>query len=258
MPCDAFEDCVPLNHDNSCHPLSGIQVNRLERMTNLQALLRTRESCTARELAHELGVSERTVLRDLSTLREQGVPVEAQSGPGGGLRLDPNRSVVAVRFALDEVIALWLAAKLSVSDASSPWGSAAVRALRKVQASLPKERARTLREVVSRIVIGRPASPRIYAELGKPSRDLFPAIERCFAEGRGLGFDYIDRHGTPSSRVVEPHGLFVEAPAWYLLCRDVKQSTVRLFRIDRMRRAQVLPEHRFTPDLDAAVREWKR
>ena len=229
---------------------------RVGRLPALQALLRARESATARQLAEELGVSERTVHRDLALLREQGVPIESEPGPGGGFRLERDRGVVAVHFALGEVIALWLAAKLSAAAAGSPWGHAARGALDKVLASLPKERARELRALSRRVVIGRPASPRIYAELGTPALAAIAAVERAFAEGVCLALDYEDRGGRATSRTVEPHGLLVEMPAWYLLCRDLEKRAVRMFRLDRIRRARALAGRPFQPDLEAVYREY--
>ncbi len=225
---------------------------------DLQNLLRARESATIRELARDLGVSTRTVIRDLATLREHGVPIETESGPGGGVRLERDRGVVAVHFALDELIALWLSATLSASAMSAPWSEAAKRGLNKVLASLPRDRARTLRALVKRVVVGRPASPRIYAELGPIAPDLLTQVERCFTKNRCLAFDYVDRHGKATHRTVEPHGLVVETPAWYLLCRDVEKSTPRLFRIDRIRRARMLDERPFQPDFVAVFDEWRK
>jgi len=232
-------------------------VKRVDRVMNLEELLRARESATVQELARDLAVSERTVLRDLATLREHGSPIEAQSGPGGGVRLLRDRGVVSVHFAADESVALWLAATLSASATALPWSAAAKRGLNKLLASLPKERARALRSVAKRVVVSRPASPRVYAELGRTTPEILTAVEEAFAKERCLAFDYLDRHGTPTTRTVEPHGLIVEPPAWYLLCRDLQKAAVRLFRIDRIRRARVLSERSFRPDCEGVFREWQ-
>lgn len=231
-------------------------MSRFDRVSKLQALLRARESATAQELAQELGVSERTVLRDLAALRDQGLPFESQSGRGGGFRLGRDRGLIAVHFSLPEVASLWLAATLSASAGPTPWSHAARSALDKVLASLPKDRARVLRALGKRVVVGRPASVRIYSQLGSPSRELLAAVERCFAEGLCLAFDYVDRNGNPTSRTAEPHGLLVEPPAWYLLCRDLGKGAVRMFRLDRIRRARALVDAPFRPDLDAVYREY--
>ena len=232
------------------------RTGRIDRLPALQALLRARESATAWQLAGELFVSERTVLRNLATLREQGVPIESEPGPGGGFRLERDRGVVAVHFSLGEVIALWLAATLSASAGSTPWGHAARGALDKVLASLPRQRARELRSLSRRVVVGRPASPRTYGEIGAPLTAVLGAVERAFAEGVCLALDYVDRSGRATSRTVEPHGLLVEMPAWYLLCRDLEKRAVRMFRLDRIQRAQALTGAPFQPDLEAVHREY--
>jgi predicted DNA-binding transcriptional regulator YafY len=229
---------------------------RVDRVMDLQELLRARGSATVAELAAELGVSERTVFRDLATLRDRGVPVEAESGPGGGVRLDRDRGVVAVHLRLDESIALWLASTLTTAAMPLPWGGAAARALRKLLASLPGPRARALRALTHRVVVGRPASPRTYADLGRMPPELLPALERAFTEDRCLAFDYVDRHGRASRRVVEPHGLVVEPPALYILCRTGAPPVVRLFRLDRIQRAQVRDDLPFAPAFGEMWREF--
>lgn len=231
-------------------------MTRTERVMELQQLLRGRESTTVSGLAHELGVSRRTVLRDLATLRERGEPIESESGPGGGVRIVRDLGVVSVHLSVVEVIALWLGATLSSQSAPLPWSAASKRALQKVFASLPRDRARRLRQLVKRVVVGRPASARIYAELGKPADGLLAVVERAFAESVCLSFDYIDRYGAATERTVEPHGFMVETPAWYLLAVDVDRDAVRLFRFDRIKRARVMPERRFVADLDTVYRSW--
>ena len=82
------------------------------------------------------------------------------------------------------------------------------------------------------------------------------AAVRLGGVGACLAFDYVDRRGQATRRTVEPHGLLAEVPAWYLLCRDRERRAVRMFRLDRMRRARVLEGDRFRPDLEAVHREW--
>ena len=65
----------------------------------------------------------------------------------------------------------------------------------------------------------------------------------------GLGFSYSDREGPPSQRRVEPHGLLVEPPVWYVLARDVDKREPRTFRMDRISRPRILTDIVFRPDL---------
>lgn len=223
---------------------------RVDRVMRLHDHLRAHEATTVAELAAALGVSARTVHRDLATLREQGVPISSDSGPGGGVRLERARGLTAVHLSLEEMVALWLAANLSATATSLPWGRAARSGLEKLFASVPRERARSMRELCRRVVVGRPASPRILAELGTPPEELLAVFERAFARKVCLSFEYRDRHGQPSRRLVEPHGLLVETPAWYVLALDVEKSAARMFRMDRIRRARLVPERSFIPDME--------
>jgi predicted DNA-binding transcriptional regulator YafY len=228
---------------------------RVGRVFQLLELLRGVEATTVQAAAEALGVSRRTVLRDLAALREAGWPVRGEGGPGGGVRLDRERGVTAVHLAEDEVVALWLSARLAASLSRVPWSGAARAALDKLVASLPRERARSVRGVLRRVHVGRPASPRVLAELGAPPPELLGAFEAAFGRRVCLAFDYRDRHGRETRRCVEPHGLMVEAPAWYVLARDTATGAARLFRMDRIRGARPVPGRTFAPDFDAVCRE---
>ncbi|WP_223785645.1 YafY family protein [Myxococcus sp. AS-1-15] len=212
--------------------------------------LRGREATTVGEIASALEVSERTVHRDLATLRGQGLPIASDTGPGGGVRLERDRGVTAVHLSVEEVVSLWLMASLSSTGSALPWGDAARSGLDKLFASVPKERARGMRELCRRVVVGKPATERVLAELGTPPRELLAVFEQAFREQVCLSFDYVDRHGKKSRRCVEPHGLLVEAPVWYVLARDVEKSAARMFRMDRIQRPRRVPGRHFTPDME--------
>lgn len=224
---------------------------RTERIMRLLDLLRGREAARVADLAAALGVSARTLHRDLATLRGQGMTLSSDTGPGGGVRLEADRGVTAVHLATDEVVALWLAATLSARAQTLPWSSAARAGLDKLFASVSRERARSMRALCERVVIGRSASPRVLAELGRVPTGLLDAFERSFREEVCLSFDYRDRHGASSRRLVEPHGLLVESPAWYVLARDVEREAARMFRMDRIRNPRCVPTRRFHADLGA-------
>jgi predicted DNA-binding transcriptional regulator YafY len=221
---------------------------------DLLEFLRAREVTHVAEIAEALAVSTRTVLRDLATLRDRGHPIHAESGPGGGIRLERDRGVAAVHLSLDELASLWLSVQLAASVSAVPWSGAARSALDKALISLPSQRRSVLRRLLRRVVVGRPASSRVVAELGKPSAELLRCFELAFSRSVCLRFDYVDRHGHKSERVVEPHGLLVEVPAWYLLTRDTATGEARMFRMDRVRRSAVL-ERSFEPDFEGLRRQ---
>lgn len=211
--------------------------------------LRGRAETTVADLAQELGVSSRTVLRDLAALRERGLPIVGDAGPGGGIRLDGSRGVTAVHMSVTEVVAIWLAARLSRESSDLPWSQAAISGLAKLLASLPGHEASALRALCRRVIVGPPAGAEIRSSAGRPPRELLRLFEEGFTNGLGLGFRYTDRFGNESVRLIEPHGLLVETPVWYILARDVDKQVPRTFRMDRITHPSLRSEIRFSPDL---------
>ena len=226
-------------------------MTRAHRILDLLDLLRSSDLRTVADIADELGVSRRTILRDLETLRDRGWPILAETGPGGGVYLDRDRGAAAIHLNLDEIASLWVAARLSTTGSNLPWSASTRAALDKILSTLPPDRARALRRVARRVVVGCPAGPRVVADLGRPLPELLVAFERAFTEHVCLDIHYVDGRGKRTRRRVEPHGLLVEIPAWYLLTRDTAHGGARLFRMDRIRRVRVLPEAPFVPDFQA-------
>jgi predicted DNA-binding transcriptional regulator YafY len=221
---------------------------RAERLMELADLVRARGATTVAELARELDVSRRTLLRDLGALRERGMLITGEAGRGGGIRLD-ERGVSTVHFSLSEIVAIWLGARLSRAASDLPWGDAATSGMAKLLASLPTPKARALRALCRRVVVGQPASPNIRAGAGAAPPELLRLFEEAFSGGLGLAFQYTDREGRASTRRIEPHGLLVQSPVWYILARDVGKGEPRMFRMDRIARPRILPELVFRPDV---------
>lgn len=223
-------------------------MSRAARLLAYDGRLRPGDPTSVGALAEALGVSRRTVLRDLALLRDHGRPIVGEAGPGGGVRLDGARGVTAVHLSLAEIVALWLAAHLAREASDLPWGRAAAQALGKLLSSVPAPRARALRALAARVVVGPPASGAVLASRGQPPRDLLHLVERACESGVALRFQYVDRDGRRSLRRAEPHGLLVQPPMWYLLARDVDKEVPRMFRMDRIRRPGLLNQHPFRPD----------
>ena len=222
---------------------------RAERILQLTDMLRGRETTTVSDLATELGVSRRTLLRDLASLRGRGMPITGEAGPGGGVRLDGDRGQAAVHLSVTEIVALWLGARLARCASDLPWGEDANSGMAKLLGSLPTRKARALRALCRRVVVGRPASAHVRAGAAAAPRELLRLFEEAFTRGVGLGFVYSDREGRQSQRRVEPHGLLVEPPVWYVLARDVDKGEPRTFRMDRIVRPGILADIAFRPDI---------
>ena len=222
---------------------------RAERILRLTDVLRGRETTTVSDLAAELGVSRRTLLRDLASLRDRGMPIHGEAGPGGGIRLDGDRSQTPIHLSVTEIVALWLGARLAAGASDLPWGRGANSGMAKLLGGLPTKKARALRTLCTRVIVGQPASANVRAGAAPAPRELLGLFEEAFSNGVGLGFVYSDRQGQQSHRRVEPHGLLVEPPVWYVLARDLDKQEPRTFRMDRISRPRILSGIVFRPDV---------
>jgi predicted DNA-binding transcriptional regulator YafY len=90
------------------------------------------------------------------------------------------------------------------------------------------------------VIVGQAASAQVRAGAAAGPRELLSLFEEGFSTGLALGFTYNDRDGRQSKRPVEPHGLLVEPPVWYVLARDINKREPRTFRMDRISRPRIL------------------
>ncbi len=210
----------------------------IDRHDELLRLLRLRADWRTADLAEELGVSPRTILRDLQRLRARGFEISAMSGPGGGVHLEPTSVLVTSQLAGEDVVALILSVAIAQALPWMPFASGAQAALAKIEASLPYERARQLQALMMRIMVGNPSRASVSRET-RVSPLLARLFEAAFSEQRLLAFSYSDKTAKESQRVVEPHGLLVRAPLWYVIAWDTAIDEPRLFRADRIRSPHV-------------------
>lgn len=214
-------------------------MSTLERRDRLVQLLRRRGDWTVGDLAREVEVSRRTILRDVAFLRDRGYDINGMSGPGGGLHLHPSSVMISSHLATDEVVALILSIAISRAATWIPFATGAERALAKIEAALPTQRVDELQRFMQRILIGDPIGE---APVDATSVDpaLVASFEEAFTASRVFAFGYVDGMGRRSRRQVEPHGLLVRPPLWYIVAWDLRRCAPRLFRADRIRRPTVI------------------
>lgn len=230
--------------------------SRSQRLDALLALLGQQNGVTVAELAEELEVSQRTLFRDLAELRERGVEIDGDPGPGGGLRLSRSAPLPPIRLDPDEAVALWINIQLAQRIQGLPFAHRGRRALNKVFAALPADRRRDLKRLESRIVVGPPASATLASGACAPQGDVLPTFERAFHRRVGLQFNYADRHGQRTRRMVEPHGLLVQEPVWYVIAFDPGRDARRTFRMDRMTEVRLCARHTFVPSAALVKAAW--
>lgn len=203
-------------------------------LTLLQSLRRRRRPVTAEDLAAELGVSVRTVYRDIAALVEQGASIEGVAGLGYLLR--PGFFLPPLRFTEDELDALILGLRLVGQRGDEALGAAAEEALAKIVAVLPQEDA------------GAAAASGL---LAAPSGDGPPhlaVVRQAIRDERKLRLSYVDKRGRASDRTVWPVavGFFEAAEVLAAWCET--RSDFRHFRLDRIQAAAPtearIPRHR--------------
>jgi predicted DNA-binding transcriptional regulator YafY len=220
-------------------------MNSLERRDSLLRLLRRRSDWTIADLASELDVSRRTILRDVSHLRERGFDISGMSGPGGGVHLEATSVMITSHLDTDEVVALILSVAIARATTWIPFADGAERALAKIEAALPTKRVGELQRFMQRVLIG-DAGLDLNSAVPGIDPTLVATFERAFTSSRLLAFSYVDRERRRTRRRVEPHGLLIRAPLWYVIAWDPRRDAPRLFRADRVRRPSIT-EQTFLP-----------
>ncbi|MBB3678277.1 helix-turn-helix transcriptional regulator [Modestobacter versicolor] len=200
------------------------------RALRLLTLLQGRRDWAGADLADRLGVSVRTLRRDVDRLRELGYPVEAQPGVDGGYRLAAGASLPPLVLDDDEAVALTVGLQTAASSAVAGMAEPSVRALAKVVPVLPARLRRRV-DALRAMTVPAPA----WSD-GGPAVDpqvLVEVAQACRDTGR-LGFRYSPAGGEPAERLVEPHRLVPLGRRWYLVAYDPERGGWRSFRLDRM------------------------
>ncbi|TDO29863.1 putative DNA-binding transcriptional regulator YafY [Kribbella sp. VKM Ac-2527] len=215
---------------------------RAGRLEALKLLLVERDHTTITELAHELGVSVRTVHRDLSFLRDLGMPVDSDRGRGGGLRLEHGWSLGRVHLSETEAIGLLLS--LTIAERiGSPLLLDDTRSIaRKIAASFAPAQGRRILAIRRRILVGSRASDRALSSYTPPSGKVAKPLLDAFANRRVAVVSYQDQHARLTEREIELQYLYYNVPIWYALAWDRLRDDIRSFRIDRIKTFRLLPE----------------
>jgi predicted DNA-binding transcriptional regulator YafY len=209
------------------------------RQDALVRALRRTTATTVDQLAIEVGVSRRTVLRDIAALRDQGFVIHSECGAGGGLQLEPRSVQTASHLAVVEVFALLISVATMRQSRTFPFSDLADSGLAKIERALPPEKVRELRALLDCLYVGQISPYQDISGLGAVDPALLPAFELAFLQRRRLHFEYRDAKGTRSERQVEPQAILILPPLWYLVAWDPDREDFRHFRMDRITRPAV-------------------
>lgn len=196
--------------------------------------LRRKATSTIADLAEEVGASRRTVLRDISALRDEGFIIHSEPGRGGGVQLDPQSVQSTAGLSVLEVFALLISVETMRAAGTLPFSGLADAGLTKIEKTLSSDKVGDLRQLLDCLYVGK-LSPLVdISDLSTIEPSLLPAFERAFLSRMNLSFQYCDAKGAVSHRIVEPQAMLILPPLWYLVAWDPTRNDFRHFRMDRI------------------------
>lgn len=204
------------------------------RIDRIVAEMKLGDPCTVATLADRFGVSGRTIARDLDLLRAQSLPIEAERGRGGGVRLDPHWGVGRVALSYAEAIDLLIGIDVAEKMGSPLFLANLGSVRRQLVASFSPKRRSEVARLKSRIQIGFTASTHVQATVNQPPRRVVQALHQGFIDRETLSIRYAREDGTVSEREIEPHYLLLKYPVWYVIAADHLRKEPRTFRCDRI------------------------
>ncbi len=194
--------------------------------------------CTVKDLAQQHGVSERTITRDLLLMREQGLPIDADRGRGGGVRLDRNWGVGRINLTYPEAVDLLISIAVA-EQMNSPMFLASLGSVRRqLVASFSPDKRHKVERLKSRILIGVTASTHVQSNVAAPPSRVVQTLHQAFIDQTTLEIRYRSESGEISARQIEPHYLLLNYPIWYVIAFDHLRDAPRTFRCDRILKAE--------------------
>ncbi|MCV2348800.1 helix-turn-helix transcriptional regulator [Paucibacter sp. Y2R2-4] len=231
-------------------------MSRAARLLDLmQVLRRHRQPIQGAALAQQLGISLRTLYRDIATLQAQGAQIEGEAGLGYVLK--PGFVLPPLMFSADELEALVLGSRwVAGRSDDAALAEAARNALAKISAVLPPDLRFELDS--SALLVGPGSSLEASSNaLSSLSDDSVQAtLRKAMRNERKLMLHYLDLKGAASERIVWPFalGFFDSARVLVAWC-ELRQAT-RNFRLDRIESMQVLAQ-RYPRPRQALLAEWR-
>ncbi|GAB3610240.1 YafY family protein [Humibacter ginsengiterrae] len=197
------------------------------RVLELLSLLQTHRQWPGPELADRLGVTERTLRRDVERLRGLGYRVDAVRGTAGGYRLEAGSHLPPLLLTEDEAVTIAVGLRSAVAQGLVDGEHTTLSALAKFEQLLPPAlRART--DALASALRTSPSG-------GVPvAADLIGTLALACRDAERIRFAYRSRDGNETSRSVEPHAVVSHGRSWFLLAWDRDRGDWRTFRLDRI------------------------
>lgn len=196
----------------------------IDRLIQIIFLLLRHENITAKQLAQDLGVSTRTIYRDINTLSIAGIPITSQKGYGGGLSLLEG-------FALDK------------SYFTQEEQSNIIQALQILKSSHYPDADRTLNKVAGLFshTLQSDWLEIDFSYWGSPEKERrnMTALERAVINKYVIKFTYYNSELTITEQTVEPLKLLFKSHSWYLIAFSRRREEIRTYKLSRIRNLQI-------------------
>jgi predicted DNA-binding transcriptional regulator YafY len=221
------------------------------RILAMLELLQDRPGMSGPDLADALGVTTRTIRRYVVTLQDMGIPVEPTAGRIGGYWLRPGYRMPPLMFSADEAIGLAVALLTTRVSGQAELPVPVANALAKIERSMPQEltnRIRTIRD-------GFQMARNPWSESGVfPQPEVIAMLIQASMSRQRCWIRYGSSEGDQTSRDVDPYGVFFRDGRWYTHGWCHLRQDARTFRVDRIRRMDILPET-FEPPPDFDIED---
>ncbi|MEU3372367.1 YafY family protein [Streptomyces sp. NPDC006660] len=201
------------------------------RLLQLLSLLQTPREWPGGELADRLGVSRRTVRRDIDRLRELGYPVQAARGADGGYRLVAGKAMPPLVLDDEEAVAIAVGLRAGAGHAVDGVEEASVRALAKLEQVLP---SRLRRRVANLQAATMPLSGAWRGDGATVDPRTLTTLASAVTGEERVRFGYVSGDRTATKRLAEPYRLVSTGRRWYLVAYDIERGDWRTFRVDRI------------------------
>lgn len=207
---------------------------RADRLLSLMLLLQTRGKMTAKALAAELGVSRRTILRDIDALSFAGIPLYSEGGHGGGIALDEAYRTTLTGLHTTELQTVFIASNPTILH-DVGLGEASERLLLKLLAALPEAQRPSVDHIRQRLLVD---PSWWWHDATQPP--FWDALQQAVYSDQRIETTYEHYNGDIVTRLLEPYSLVNKSSNWYLVAQ--RDGELRTYRVTRFHTLRLLGE----------------
>lgn len=205
-----------------------MNVGRLHRVLRLVTILQSGAGRSANELARELGVSRRTLFRDLKMLETAGVPYYFE--PGRGYRIASDFFLPPVNLKVGEAMGLMTLARIASAQGDQPLLQPAAEAVRKLIAMMPAPIRDVCQEMMTRVSVSPPATSQ-----PEPIAEHHAALQQAIDQQRVVRMHYHPLSDDGETRVtLHPYHLHFEMRSWYVIGYGEQARQIRTYKLMRI------------------------